>query len=39
MTMQVQAALNKTDITVVTDRSDYGGEEIKACNEVGIKTW
>jgi len=39
MTTQAQAVLNKADITVVTDRSDYSGEEIKACNEVGIKAW
>ena len=36
---QAQAVLNKTDITVVSDRGYYSGEEIKTCNEAGIKTY
>ena len=39
MARQAKAVLNKTEITVVADRGYYSGEEIKFCEEAGIKTY
>ena len=39
MATQAQAVLDKAEITVVADRGYYSGEEIKTCNEAGIKTY
>jgi len=39
MASQAKAVLDKAEITVVADRGYYSGEEIKACDEAGIKTY
>jgi len=39
MATQAQAVLNGQEITVVADRGYYSGDEIKTCEEAGIKTY
>jgi transposase len=39
MARQAQAVLDAQEITVVADRGYYSGDEIKACEEAGIKTY
>jgi len=39
MATQAKAVLNVDELTVVADRGYYSGEEIKACEEVGIRTY
>ena len=39
MAVQTKSALSADDLTVVADRGYYSGEEIKACDETGIKTY
>jgi transposase len=39
MAVQAKSILSADDLTVVADRGYYSGEEIKACDEAGIKTY
>ena len=39
MSRQAKAVLDKAEISVVADRGYYSGEEIKVCDEAGIKTY
>jgi transposase len=39
MATQAKAVLDKAEITVVADRGYYSGEQIKTCEEAGIKTY
>ena len=39
MSTQAQAILDQQEVTVVADRGYYSGEEIKLCEEAGIKTY
>ena len=39
MAVQAKSILSVDDLTVVADRGYYSGEEIKTCEEAGIKTY
>ena len=39
MAVQAKSILSVDDVTVVADRGYYSGEEIKTCDETGIKTY
>jgi len=39
MAVQAKSVLSAGDLTVVADRGYYSGEEIKACDEAGIKIY
>jgi transposase len=39
MAVQAKSVLSADDLTVVADRGYYSGEEIKACDETGIRTY